>query len=465
MLLTITYTGRNTTDLGYLLHKNPYHPQTLELSYGRAHVFYPEVSDERTTVALLLDIDPIDLARGKTGLTGGGLFDYVNDRPYVSSSLMSTAISKVFGTAMTGRADSHQALSDSPLDLTATIAMLPCRSEQNMLNRIFEPLGYQVRYETFVSDERFPDWGESKYVNLTIKGNVCLRDLLKHIYVLIPVFDRQKHYWIGEDEVEKLLRNGGDWLSSHPERTYIADRYLKHLRPLVNMASSRLATADLDASEVLLTTEAAEETREKKPSLNARRLESVVVALKDSGVRSVIDIGCGDGALLNLLIKERQFTRISGVDVSPAVLQRASERLRLDHAGDSLLERVTLFQGSLTYKDSRFEGYDAACVIEVIEHLDIPRLAAFERVLFEHAKPPAVVMTTPNQEYNAKYQSLHDGDLRHIDHRFEWTRAEFHKWAAETAKKFGYAVQFSEIGDADENLGAPTQMGVFTRCA
>jgi len=465
MLLTITYTGSNTADLGYLLHKNPYRPQTLELNYGKAYVFYPEVSDERTTVALLLDIDPIDLARGKAGPMSGGLFDYVNDRPYVSSSLMSTAISKVFGTAMTGRADEHQALSDSPLDLTATIAMLPCRSEQNMLNRIFEPMGYQVSYEAFFSDERFLNWGESKYVNLTIKGNVCLRDLLKHIYVLIPVFDRQKHYWIGEDEVEKLLRNGKDWLSSHPEKAYIADRYLKHLRPLVNMASSRLATADLDAGGVLLTSEAAEEMREKKPSLNARRLESVVTALKDCGVRSIIDIGCGDGGLLSLLIKERQFTRISGVDVSPVALQRASERLRLDHAGDSLLERVKLFQGSLTYKDSRFEGYDAACVIEVIEHLDIPRLAAFERVLFEYAKPAVIVMTTPNQEYNAKYQNLHDGDLRHTDHRFEWTRAEFRKWAAETAKKFGYAVQFSEVGDADETLGAPTQMGVFTRCA
>ncbi len=464
MLLTITYTGKNTADLGYLLHKNPYRPQTFELNHGKAYVFYPEVSDERTTVALLLDIDPVDLARGKAGLKSGGLFDYVNDRPYVSSSLMSTAISKVFGTAMTGRADEHQALSDSPLDLTASIAMLPCRSEQNMLNRIFEPLGYQVSYETFVSDERFPGWGESKYVNLTIKGNVRLRDLLKHIYVLIPVFDRQKHYWIGEDEVEKLLRNGRDWLSSHPEKAYIADRYLKHLRPLVNMASSGLATADLDAGGVVLTSEAAEETREKKPNLNARRLESVVAALKDCGVRSIIDIGCGDGGLLNLLIKERQFTRMSGVDVSPAALQRASERLRLDHAGDSLLERVKLFQGSLTYKDSRFEGYDAACVIEVIEHLDILRLAAFERVLFEYAKPAVIVMTTPNQEYNAKYQNLHDGDLRHIDHRFEWTRAEFRKWAAETAKKSGYAVQFSEIGDADETLGAPTQMGVFTRC-
>ena len=190
MLLTITYTGQNTTDLGYLLYKNPSRPQVFELNYGKAYVFYPEASSERTTAALLLDIDPVDLARGKAGSSGGGLFDYVNDRPYVSSSFLSTAISKVFGTAMTGRADAHQALSDSPLDLTATVTMLPCRGEQEKLNSVFEPLGYKISYETFMSDEKFSDWGESQYVNLTISGKIRLRDLLKHLYVLIPVFDR-----------------------------------------------------------------------------------------------------------------------------------------------------------------------------------------------------------------------------------------------------------------------------------
>lgn len=464
MLLTITYTGKNTTDLGYLLFKNPSRPQVFELSYGKAYVFYPEVSDERTTAALLMDIDPIDLARGKQGSKGGGLFDYVNDRPYVSSSFMSTAISKVFGTAMTGRADKHQALSDSLLDLTATISMLPCRGEQIMLNRIFEPLGYEVSYESFVSDEQFPSWGDSKYVNLTIKGSVRLRDLLKHIFVLIPVFDRQKHYWVGEDEVEKLLRLGEDWLPSHPERAYIAGRYLNRRRSLVNLAFARLAAADVDAGEMPPVDEAAEKP-EKKLNLNTRRLGSVVAALKNCGASSVIDIGCGEGNLLSLLVKERQFSRITGVDVSHVALERSSEKLKLDRAGDSMRERVTLFQGSLTYKDARFEGYDAACVIEVIEHLDIPRLAAFERVLFEYARPRTVVLTTPNKEYNGNYEKLFDDDLRHGDHRFEWTRAEFRKWAVEAAEKHGYIVRFSEIGEVDVALGAPTQMGVFTICA
>ena len=465
MLLAITYIGKNTAELGYLLFKNPYRPQTFELSYGKAHVFYPEVTDERTTAVLLLDINPIDLARGKVGSTGGGLFDYVNDRPYVSSSFLSTAISRVFGTAMTGRSDTHQTLSDSLLDLEATITMLPCRGEQEKLKSVFEPLGYEVDFETFESDEIYPNWGESKYVNLVIKGKQRVRDLLKHLYVLIPVFDKQKHYWIGTDEVEKLLRHGEDWLVEHPEKAYITSRYLNRRRSLVNMAFERLAEANDDDEEALTNEEEEKEEKvDKKLNLNTQRLGSVVAALKSCGAKRVIDLGCGEGNLLNLLIKERQFSRITGVDVSHVALQRASMKLKLEYASDSKNERIQLIQGSLTYKDVRFEGYDAACVVEVIEHLDIPRLAAFERVLFEFAKPPVVILTTPNREYNANYVSLYEDELRHGDHRFEWTRSEFRDWSTKVADNYGYDVQFSEIGDRDESYGAPTQMGVFTLC-
>ena len=291
-----------------------------------------------------------------------------------------------------------------------------------------------------------------------------MRDMLKHLFVLIPVFDRQKHYWVGADEVDKLLRIGEDWLPEHPEKEYIMGRYLNR-RHLVNMALERLATANAADGEMLLSElEEAEDNPEIKQSLNVQRLGSVIAALKNCGAKRVIDLGCGEGNLLNLLVKERQFTQITGVDVSHIALEKASSKLKLERAGDSLRERIQLIQGSLTYKDTRFSGYDAACVIEVIEHLDIPRLTAFERVLFEFAKPPTIVLTTPNKEYNTNYANLHEDDLRHGDHRFEWTRAEFRDWASKTAEKFGYTVQFSEIGDGSETHGAPTQMGVFTLC-
>ncbi|MDR1934667.1 MAG: 3' terminal RNA ribose 2'-O-methyltransferase Hen1 [Candidatus Accumulibacter sp.] len=461
MLLTISCSGENTPDIGFLLHKNPARPQVFELSYGRAFVFYPEVSDEKTTVALLLEIDPIDLVRGKTGsgAASPGLFDYVNDRPYVSSSFMSVAIAKVFGTAMSGRGDEFQALADAKLDLSATLSMLPCKSDTEMLKRVFEPLGYEVEFERFVADEEFPDWGESRYVNLTIRGRVRLADLLHHIYVLIPVFDRKKHYWIDREEVEKLLRHGEEWLKDHPEKGFITRRYLIKNRSLANLALDRLRAADDEVSEegeVPL-----EEAKEERLSLNRQRLGSVIAQIRACGARSVIDLGCGEGHLLSLLLKEPALQKIAGVDVACSVLEKAKERIHYERLSDGQKQKLSIFQGSLTYKDSRFAGYDAACAIEVIEHLELPRLAAFERVLFEFARPRHAIVTTPNREYNDNYPNLGDG-LRHSDHRFEWTRREFRDWAGRVGERYRYSVQFSDIGEQDEKLGAPTQMACFS---
>jgi hypothetical protein len=115
------------------------------------------------------------------------------------------------------------------------------------------------------------------------------------------------------------------------------------------------------------------------------------------------------------------------------------------------------------YRDQRLVGYEAATVIEVVEHLDPPRLAAFERVLFEFARPERVVLTTPNAEFNVRFENLPAGRLRHADHRFEWTRGQFEAWAQGLATRFGYAVRFGPVGPVDEEVGAPTQMAVFTR--
>jgi len=457
MLLTITYTGANTPDLGYLLYKNPARPQAISLSFGQALVFYPEVSDTRTTVALLLDVDPIDLARGKVGSTTGGLFDYVNDRPYVSSSFMSTAITKAFGTAMSGRGDAHQDLADAALDLTATVTMLPCRADHAMLGRVFEPLGYAVSYESLPTDEAFPDWGPSPYVTLTIRGTVRLRDLLRHLYVLLPVFDRRKHYWVGPAEVDKLLAHASDWLADHPEKAYITARYLARRHRLVNLALGQLTTAEAADDED------EPEPEDRAPNLNTQRLAAVVGALKAAGAHRVIDLGCGEGNLIRALIDDPQFSTIAGTDVSPDALEWTARKLKLDRAGAGLRDRVSLFQSSLTYRDARFSGYDAAAVVEVIEHLDPSRLGAFEKVVFEYAKPPIVVLTTPNREYNVHY-GLAGDESRHTDHRFEWTRAEFRDWATRTAETYGYTVTIAGIGDDDEATGTPTQMGVFT-CA
>jgi 3' terminal RNA ribose 2'-O-methyltransferase Hen1 len=465
MLLTISTTHAPATDLGYLLHKNPARLQSFDLSFGRAHVFYPEAGDERCTAALLLDVDPVGLVRGRPGSAGEGrtLAQYVNDRPYVASSFLSVAIAQVFNSALGGRSRERPELAEAALPLEATLAVLPCRGGEAFLRRLFEPLGYAVTARRHALDERFPEWGDSPYFTVGLSATVRLRDLLTHLYVLVPVLDDEKHYWVGDEEVEKLLRRGAGWLAAHPERAAIVDRYLKHRRGLARDALARLVEEDgPDPDEAEEAHGSEEAAVEWGISLNEQRLGSVVAALRGSGARRVLDLGCGEGRLLRALLEDKTFEKIVGLDVSYRALERARERLHLDRLPSRQRERIELLHGALTYRDKRLAGFDAAAVVEVVEHLDPPRLAAFERVLFEFARPATVVLTTPNAEYNVKWETLPAGNFRHRDHRFEWSRAEFRAWASRVADRFGYAVRFLPVGPEDPLVGPPTQLGVFT---
>jgi 3' terminal RNA ribose 2'-O-methyltransferase Hen1 len=345
------------------------------------------------------------------------------------------------------------------------MAVVPCRGGETLLKKLFEPLGYRVTARNHPLDERFPEWGDSRYYTVTLEATCKLSELLNHLYVLIPVLDDDKHYWVGEDEVEKLLKRGEGWLASHPERDTITSRYLKRQRSLVHQALTRLIEEeqpeDVDEAEVQKAQE--EAVIEAKISLNQRRLQAVTAALRQHEVKRVLDLGCGEGNLLRALLEEKSFSEIVGVDVSPYVLERAANRLRLERMPERQSQRLKLMQGSLTYRDKRLAGYDAAAVVEVIEHLDLPRLSSFERALFEFARPGVVIITTPNAEYNVKFEGLPAGKMRHRDHRFEWSRAEFQAWAQTVTEKYGYTVSFQPIGDEDALVGAPTQMAVFMK--
>ena len=455
MLLTISTTHRPTGDLGYLLHKHPDRFQSFALGFGEAHVFYPHVSEDRAEACLMLEVDAVGLARRRDAAPE--LSHYVNDRPYVASSLMSVAIAQVFGSALAGRCKDRPDLVDRPIPLIARIQSLPVRTAPASLRRLFEPLGYETAFETQPLDERFPSWGESPYVTLTLRGAVRLSDLLTHLYVLIPVLDNAKHYYVDAAEIDKLLAKGGDWLREHPERDWIVDRYLKRKRHLTDAAKSRLGGDDAETGD------AAEESLERPLSLNDQRHAAVVAALTAPGVTSVLDLGCSEGRLLKRLAAEPQFERIVGLDVSPRCLERAARRLRLDP--DEPSRRIELIHGSLLYPDERLAGFDAAALVEVIEHLDPSRLETMERVVFERAHPDRVVVTTPNREYNVVWDSLAEGAMRHGDHRFEWDRERFTQWALDVAERFGYGLfSVDGIGPTSEehpDVGQPTQMAVF----
>ncbi|MFD8980721.1 3' terminal RNA ribose 2'-O-methyltransferase Hen1 [Streptomyces sp. NPDC059564] len=477
MFLTISTTGtpeRPATDLGFLLHKHPGKAQEFSTSHGTAHVFYPEATAERCTAALLLEVDPVALVRrghgkGRGGAPDAALAQYVNDRPYAASSLLAVALSGVFRSALAGRCTARPDLPEQPRPLRVEIPALPARGGAELVHRLFGPLGWaSVRTEPVALDERFPEWGDSRYVRLVLEGELKLDDALRQLYVLLPVLDDAKHYWIAPDEVDKLLRAGDGWLAAHPEHALIAARYLARHKRLTQNAIERLELARLaeaDGSEAEELDNAVDESpdaEERSVPLAVRRREAVLAALRTAGAARVLDLGCGQGQLVQALLKDVSFTEIVGVDVSMRALATAARRLRLERMGERQSSRVTLLQGSLAYTDKRLAGYDAAVLSEVIEHLDLPRLPALEYAVFGAARPRTVLVTTPNVEYNVRWESLPAGHVRHRDHRFEWTREEFRAWAGQVAAKYGYTVAYVPVGDDDPEVGPPTQMAVFT---
>jgi 3' terminal RNA ribose 2'-O-methyltransferase Hen1 len=464
MLLSITTTRAPATDLGFLLHKHPDRHQSFDLSFGTAHVFYPEASKERCTACLLLNVDPVRLVRGKGDWKDGMLDQYVNDRPYVASSFMSVAISQVFGSALVGRSKEKADLVDFPIPLTVRIDVLPVRGGEDLVHRIFEPLGYEVTAHRHPLDEQFPHWGESPFFSVELKQTITVARLLQHLYVLIPVFDLRKHYFIGQDEVEKLFAKAGDWLAEHPERELIIRRYLARQPGLARQALARLVAEDVpeeldgvvDTSDDVVATE-------REQTLHEQRRGAVLSVIRASGARTVVDLGCGEGKLLRELLADKQFTNILGMDVSVRSLEIAHRRLKLDRLPSMQRDRIRLHHGALTYRDEILAGFDAAAIVEVIEHLDPARLSAFERVVFQHARPSTVVLTTPNREYNVIWETLPAGVMRHSDHRFEWAREEFQYWASRVADQFNYSVRFLPVGPEDGSVGPPSQMAVFER--
>lgn len=486
MLLTITNTRQPATDLGWLLHKHPDKVQQFRTTGGEATVFYPQADEDRCTAALRLILDPIELVRG-AGPGGHSIStQYVNDRPYVASSLLSSALANVYSSALNGRCVDRPDLVETALPLTVTLAVVRVDGWPEGLRRLFEPLGYAVEAVPHALDERFPDWGQSPYFTVTLRHTLPVRELLEHLYVLLPVLDNSRHNFVQEQDIDILVKKGGNWLPRHPERTTITRRFLRRQAGLTRLALDRLLTVDdapaddLPAEPVTndeLASTAADASHRaaeagpatgpltrplRKITLHEQRLDAVLAGLVASGAQSVLDLGCGEGQLLRKLLAEPQFSRIVGMDVAYRELLRAKIRLHYDELPDRQRNRLTLLQGSLLYRDQRLEGFDAAALVEVIEHVEPARLPDLTRVVFGFIAPKVVFLTTPNADYNELY-GMDEGQTRHDDHRFEWSRTEFSAWCAATAGQFGYEVGVSGVGEADELVGASSQLARFQK--
>jgi len=462
VLLTITMTGDDSTDLGYLLVKHPDRVHRFDLPWGEATVLFPEATAQRCTAALLLEVDAQKLAdSGIKKEAARQLNQYVNDRPYAASSLLAAAANRAFRTAMRGVNKDRPELAQTEIPLEIRVPVLRCKGGPAIAERLFAPLGWTVEAKQIPLDEQLPQWGASRYVDLRLTGRVRLADALNHLYVLLPVLDDAKHYWVAPDEIEKLVRAGEGWLAGHPERAVIIRRYLAHNRALAQRALSQLAPEEDDSIEDAASE--AEQTEPKRKPLNAQRRAAVLAALAETGAGRVLDLGCGPGALVADLLRDRRYTQIVGADVSPAVLEIAARRVRLDRLPERQKARIKLIQSALTYRDDRLRGYDAAVLMEVIEHVDEARLPALEDAVFGHARPGAVIVTTPNVEYNVRYETLPEGSRRHADHRFEWTREQFATWTAAVSARHGYRVELRGVGEDDPEVGTPTQLALFTK--
>ncbi|MFQ4150194.1 3' terminal RNA ribose 2'-O-methyltransferase Hen1 [Arthrobacter sp. LAPM80] len=337
------------------------------------------------------------------------------------------------------------------------------RDGHDLAQRLFAPLGWTIEQRPIPLDPDYHLWDDSRYSSLVLTGMVPLHAALRQLYVLLPVLDDSKHYWVTEDESKKLVRQGEGWLPGHPERGLISHRYLAHQQDLVAVADARIAGETYVPAEN--TTAPSPSTGAPAQPLRVQRAEAVMTALKDCGAHQVVDVGSGSGALLRRMQEDRFFTRILGTDVSAHPLEQAARAMNLDELADTDKARIGLLHSSVLYRDERIEGFDAMVLMEVIEHIEPSRLSALEDSIFAGAAPPTVIVTTPNAEYNHLYLALAEGSLRHDDHRFEWTRAEFAQWAEAVAERQGYGVEYRPVGEASVSAGAPTQMAIFRKAA
>lgn len=447
------------SDLGYLLHKNPTRHYTRSSPVGEVHVLYPEVTATQAQALILLEVDPVAGVRQKRGHTLG-MDQYVNDRSFVAGSLLSVALAQHLASALNGHAKERPERVQEALPLKLTLAAVASRGGPELFETLFTPLGYRWQVARYTYAEGLAEQRESPYYTLTLEHCLPLQKALQHLYILLPVLDRYKHYYYDKAEVEKLLRHGEGWLEDHPAQQLIVRRYLSHRPTLAQQALAQLASEDVEAQP------GAEEQQLEAPlSLNKQRIACVVdyvneVLASDIGAKRLIDLGCGEGQVLQALLKHTALSEIVGVDVSPHELERAERRLKLERLPEYQQRRLQLHQSSALYSDTRLHGADMVILVEVIEHLEPYQLERLARVVFGEMHAKRLWISTPNREYNTVF-GMNPAHLRHSDHRFEWTRAEFQNWCQAQAKTYGYTVSFGGIGPEDAQQGHPTQWARF----
>ena len=469
MLLTITYepepgpdegVGVDATVFGYLLHKHPAKVQTFSAPVGEIHVLYPEATARRCTVAVLLEVDPVGLVRNKRFRGDSGSLDhYVNDRPYVASSMLAVALGTVFRTAMTGRSDSYAELAAAPLPLRVEIPVASSRGdEENLIRRVFEPCGWAVTEHRIPLDVDPPEWGPSRYSAVTLTGRIRAgRGAASAVRAAAgarrcqALLGRRRRGRQAAARAEGLAARPPGARADHPALPAAPAFAGPHCRGPAHRADrgrDRRRGGERDRGTSQAARRRARETR-----------SSTCCAIE--GACSVVDMGCGEGALLRGWRRILGSRRIVGVDVSARSLDGGAGHAARHRRPTAERERIVLLHGSVVYRDERLAGYDAMVLMEVVEHVDPSRLAALEDAVFGRRGTTAVMVTTPTPSTTRCTHARRGSDpSRGSPVRVDQDAVP--RLGRRGRRRFGYrAICASRHEDVEH--GPPTQLALFVK--
>lgn len=445
MQLTIQASGDNVKAISYLLSKNPDNLYERNHKGHLVRLFYSKFTEEEVEVTIFVTPDPIELLQNRSN--SYDITHYINDREFAVSSIFTSFVRSALGTALNGQ-PKEEYLKWVSYRFPFKFQFGPVASTFSdlQIKDLFEPIGYEVSISRPEIDYAIDLKEKSSARMITLSANQTLQDALRHLFVLIPVIDDYKHYFIDEKEIEKLQRYGEGWLEEHPKRDSIYRQALrfKEIYSQVERPSSQEQT-DEEA---------------KKVRLNDLRYGKIVEKAEIMRPKSIVDFGSGEGKLSLRLGFLEGVKEILAVEPSEIENLKAKRRFEKVKDQPNFVEPETLW-GSLFYFDERLKGKDLIILCEVIEHIDEYRLPKAMDMILHQYTPESLIITTPNKEYNVVYDM--EENYRHSDHRFEWTRQEFREWCHARNHQNLYELEFLGIGQEHLSQGFPTQMCVFKR--
>lgn len=445
MQLTIKAAGENVQVLSHLLAKNPNNVYERTQKDHAVRLFFSTFTDKQVEMTVFVTPDPLALINHSSGAYD--ITHYINDREFATSSIFTSLIRPALSTALNGKPkEEYLKWVGHLFPFVFCFGPVATELSEQEIRELFEPLGYDVGIEFGEINYSFHIKEKSSACYITLTGMTSLQKGLQQLFILIPVLDNYKHYFIDETEIEKLKRYGEGWLDTHPKKEFIIRKALR-FKELYEQFEERDETQ--------------QSVRSKTLPLNEQRYEKIVD--KVAGLpkkRKVVDFGSGEGKLSAKLGFVEGIEEILAVEPSESETIKALKRFeKLKEQKDFTLPKT--IWGSLFYFDERLKNKDVIILCEVIEHIDEERLPKVMDLILAHYQPGAFIVTTPNKEYNHVYE-MSDG-MRHDDHRFEWTRQEYREWCKQMNHANQYDLAFEGIGEEDMQYGTPTQMCTFIR--